>query len=433
MLKILEISAHLFLAISMLNIKVKKERFVMAIIISIITLEITKAVVPEYTVGFFNVSIFAILTTLLFKIPLWKGFVTYLATGLLIAITDITLVFISMIILGAKTLEETILINNTYTVLSLVLSLIVCLIGIIIRYTKRLKQLTEDNNKELKKLSLLMNNGITFLLLLPNLIMLSYYYDKKTLPFGILFINICSIIILFFVNMHNTNTTIKLAKSEQDLIAQKNYSRSQQDLIDGLRTFKHDYSNTLQTMYGYVQFNKMEELKKMFTQVLDETKAITTLDRLNPNTIKDPGLFAILNGKYQTAKDKHIKMEIEIFGDIEKSSMEIFDLTRVLGILLDNAIDAAKESKKKKIKFLLSERRDAIDIEISNTYFGKKIDLEKIKQKGVSSKGRDRGLGLYKVEEIVNKYESVRNDTIIEGQMFVQILQIDKVPELVNV
>ena len=58
-----------------------------------------------------------------------------------------------------------------------------------------------------------------------------------------------------------------------------------------------------------MDINKIDKLKEMFGQVLDETKAITTLDKLNPNTIKDPGLFGILTGKYQKAKDSKIKME----------------------------------------------------------------------------------------------------------------------------
>ena len=165
----------------------------------------------------------------------------------------------------------------------------------------------------------------------------------------------------------------------------------------------------------------------MFEQVLDETKAITTLDKLNPNTIKDPGLFGILSGKYQKAKENNLKMEVEIFGDIEGIDIEIFDLTRILGILLDNAIEAANKSRKRRVTFTLTEMKNEVSFEITNTFIEKNIDLNKIKEKDVSSKGKNRGLGLYKVEEIVNKYSSVRNITQVEGDTFVQVLTISKV------
>jgi len=353
---------------------------------------------------------------------------SWLITGVICAIVDCIVSYSMLAILEVNSFEEIVQNKFYYIPGKLILASVVFVISGFIYYSK----IDKFTSKFHKNLGAFLNIVVTFLLLLPNIIMLIYYHDKKTLPFGMVIINICAIIILFFVNMYNTNNNIKLAKSEQDLIAQQKYSKTQQDLIDGLRTFKHDYSNTLQTMYGYVQYNKIDKLKEMFTQVLDETKAITTLDKLNPNTIKDPGLFGILNGKYQKAKENKIKMEVEIFGEIDGIDIDIFDLTRMLGILLDNAIEAAKNSKKKKLTFMLTERKDEVSFEITNTFFEKNIDVKKIKEKGFSSKGKNRGLGLYKVEEIINKYDSVENTTQIEGDLFIQTLTISKSEILAN-
>jgi len=391
--------------------------------------EVLNLLIPHYLGWAVCVLVGTPLLCILYKEKVHKILLSWLITGIVCSIVDCVVSYSMLVIFEVDNFEEIVQNNAYYIPGKLFVAICMLIIAGFIYYSK----LDNFTSKYHKNLGALLNIVVTFLLLIPNISILVYHHDRMVLPYGVVVINICAIVILFFVNLYNTNNNMKLAKAEQDLIAQQKYSKTQQDLIDGLRTFKHDYSNTLQTMRGYVEYNKIDKLKEMFEQVLDETKAITTLDKLNPNTIKDPGLFGILSGKYQKAKEANLKMEVEIFGDIEGIDIEIFDLTRVLGILLDNAIEAAKNSKKRRITFMLTERKNEVSFEITNSFSGKKIDLDKIKEKGVSSKGKNRGLGLYKVEEIVNKYDSVQNTTQVEKDTFVQILTIAKISVPTNV
>jgi hypothetical protein len=93
---------------------------------------------------------------------------------------------------------------------------------------------------------------------------------------------------------------------------------------------------------------------------------------------------------------------------------------------LDNAIEASCGSKGRKISIVIEEIKERIEIKISNTYSDKLLSVEKIFEKGVLSKGKNRGLGLYKVKEIVNKYPSVELETIADKELFMQKLTILK-------
>ena len=75
---------------------------------------------------------------------------------------------------------------------------------------------------------------------------------------------------------------------------------------------------------------------------------------------------------------------------------------------------------------MINENRGKIEIEISNTYTDKALIVEKIFEKGESSKGKNRGLGLYKAKEIIKKYPGVELKTQVDKELFMQKLIISK-------
>ena len=231
------------------------------------------------------------------------------------------------------------------------------------------------------------------------------------------------------MQLYNTKKGFELVTAEQELVTQKTYNKTLQNLVDGLRTFKHDYNNTLQTMYGYIQLDNMTALREFFEQILDESRAITALDKLNPDLFKNPSLFGLITAKYEYARQNNVNINFEMYGKLENANMQIYDLTRTLGIFLDNAIEASAGSDKKKVNFMVCERKGKVIIEIINSYSETGLKIENISDKGISSKGENRGLGLYKVKEILKKYPAVRHETTASNGMFMQRLTISKIKE----
>ena len=119
-------------------------------------------------------------------------------------------------------------------------------------------------------------------------------------------------------------------------------------------------------------------------------------------------------------------MNFEILGTLENLAINEFELSRILGIFLDNAIEAASSSKERKINFLISELKTKTTIELSNSYSAENLEISEIFEKGVSSKGKDRGLGLFKVKQILSKYPYISLQTISNNNQFLQKLVIPK-------
>ena len=106
--------------------------------------------------------------------------------------------------------------------------------------------------------------------------------------------------------------------------------------------------------------------------------------------------------------------------------MKIYDFTRILGILLDNAIEAANECDKKIIN--VTFRKDIVNdmllIIIQNTYANKDVDTETIFQKGISTKENHSGLGLWKVREILMHNNNLNLFTTKNDEFFTQQFEI---------
>lgn len=112
--------------------------------------------------------------------------------------------------------------------------------------------------------------------------------------------------------------------------------------------------------------------------------------------------------------------------DLRTLKMKIYDFARILGILLDNAIEASKECDKKIINITFREdsKNNRQLIIIENTYKNKKVDTEKIFEKGISEKENHTGLGLWEVRKIIKKNNNVNLFTSKTDTLFSQQLEL---------
>lgn len=104
--------------------------------------------------------------------------------------------------------------------------------------------------------------------------------------------------------------------------------------------------------------------------------------------------------------------------------MKGVDLVRIIGILLDNAIEACQECENPSIGFSIMKINRDITFIIKNTYIKHDIDYSKLGSIGISSKGERRGAGLYNIKTITNDYDNVIMDTEYEAGYFTQLLEI---------
>ena len=276
-----------------------------------------------------------------------------------------------------------------------------------------------------KNKKILLINIIFAIVILFMQMYLGVYYTSN-FPFAIVMINVFSLISYFFLNIYSMVKTMKLEKTQSDLEQEKLYNKTLQILHDNIRAFKHDFSNIIAGIGGYIETNDIDGLKKYYKQLLKDCNQVNNLSSLSPDAINNPAVYTVLANKYYKADELGIKITLESFIDFNHLYMEIYEFTRILGILMDNAIEAASECDEKIINVTirndLKQNRQLLIIE--NTYKNKDINLEKIYEKGFSTKPKNTGLGLWEVNKIIKRHKNLARFTTKTDQFFKQQIEI---------
>ncbi len=277
-----------------------------------------------------------------------------------------------------------------------------------------------DNINSHTKRLILFNTILSIIIIASQFFLLAYYNDK--LPLLMSLVNISSLLAYFVISISMIIKTTQLEISEQNLQETRLYNKTLSILYDNMRAFKHDFSNILTGIGGYIYTEDLEGLKKYYSDLLSDCQTTNNLSALNPDTINNPSIYNLLATKYHTADEFGIKINLEIFLDLNKLNIKTYDFTRIIGILMDNAIEATKECDEKIINVIIrnEQNKNRQVVIIENTYKNKDVNLDLIFNKGVTSKPGNTGLGLWKVREILKKNENLNLYTTKNDKYFSQ-------------
>lgn len=233
-------------------------------------------------------------------------------------------------------------------------------------------------------------------------------------------------LIYFFALLNSIFKSCKIQDLSNNLKKSSSHNRYLQELYDNTRAFKHDFGNIVQAIGGYIDKNDMDGLKIYYSQLFGDFEKLNNLCSLSPEVINNSAIYQIISSKYNKASKLGIDFCIDVFLDLNTLNMKIYEFSRVLGILLDNAIEAASECNKKVIHVELRKdsKRNRKLLIVENTYNNTNIDTERIFEKGFSSKAHNTGLGLWEVRQILNKNNNLNLYTHINDNMFIQQLEI---------
>ena len=192
-----------------------------------------------------------------------------------------------------------------------------------------------------------------------------------------------------------------------------------------MSAFKHDFSNIITAFGGYIYTKNMDGLEHYYDKIVDECHINNNLSTLNPKIINNPAVYNILAAKYYKADELGITINLQIFINLNALKIDVYDFCRMLGILLDNAIEASNQCDEKVINIEIADIkvRKYQSIIIENTYSNKDVDLNKINEKGYTSKTENtgaHGIGLWQISKIIKKYNNVILDTTKNDKYFKQ-------------
>lgn len=239
-----------------------------------------------------------------------------------------------------------------------------------------------------------------------------------------------NIILLIVCHIISIKSIISILEIEKDINRIKDLEGSNDRLIknyDNISSFKHDFDNIMQGIGGYITNKDLEGLNKMYKDIICECKDIENIKSFNKEVVNNPAVYNLINNKYLEAKKLDVKLKLEIYIDLNTLRIKTYELCRILGILIDNAIEASKECDEKmvSIKFIQDNYNNRNLIIIENTCKNYLIDINKIKQKGFTTKKNKlfHGIGLWKVNQIIKKNENLRLYTS-RDKLFKQQLEI---------
>lgn len=201
------------------------------------------------------------------------------------------------------------------------------------------------------------------------------------------------------------------------------------ELVDHIRIKQHGFKNhitaILSSHYTYKTYERLVEVQEEYcNRLLQENKYNNLLQ------VGDKVLVGFLYEKFQEIEADGVAVRYEINTIIKDYSISTYHLIEMLGILLDNATEAVKHTEMKNIVFKISESNDIYLFSISNiSEYVPYSEIEKWFIKGASSKGRDRGLGLYHIKNLCRELNCniyCRNKEIEEDNWIEFGLEISK-------
>lgn len=196
------------------------------------------------------------------------------------------------------------------------------------------------------------------------------------------------------------------------------------NIHDDLRAFKHDFHNIIQAIGGYITNRDLDGLQQYYSDILMECKILNNHFKLNSDLINNPAIYNILANKYYIAHSNNIEINLEVLLDLNELNIKIYEFTRILGILLDNAIEASKECQKRSINIVFTKDKYKQMLVIENTYDNKEISIDKIFEKNYTTKPNNTGLGLWEVRKILSKHSHLNLHTTKNNDYFSQQLEI---------
>lgn len=255
----------------------------------------------------------------------------------------------------------------------------------------------------------------------------SNFYENVKSNIVLFLVFLLLLVISFFITLYLAFQRYKLKKREEELRNFETYVASIEDINRDMRKFKHDYVNMLTSLKTYIDDKNYEGLH---TYYYDHILKMDAREQLNEqalmmlNNLKIDSLKGLLTTKILQAQSRQVAFYVEVVEEITDIPIDPISLNRMVGILLDNAIEAAGEAESKEVRVALIRMGGAVLLVVNNTYnAAQDLQVHELFQEGFSTKGKNRGLGLSTLREMKEQFPNVNLRTKVYSPYFIQELE----------
>lgn len=341
-------------------------------------------------------------------------------TEVLLSISEILISFF-LVMFGINSVD----IVNNY-VYNLLVNILVSLLSVLLITIPFVNKIVNNTLNLFEKKRKLMNYFYIILIVIYLIVSKNglEFILKSNYYINILFM--LGVVAIIIIILNNESKYDNLKEQNKQML---NYVTKYEKIITEQGKTNHEFKNQLMVIRGYAQMHSDKIIDYIDEIVEDSNKAGSSYLISQLNNFPDGGIKGLLYYKLSIMEDENIKYSINVEKGVKTklktlSTNNYKNITKILGVLLDNAIDASKKSKHKKINISVIKDNKNIIFKIYNTYKGK-IDIEK-GGTGYTSKGKGHGYGLRLVKDIINEDKLFNISHNLEDNYFVSSLYIKK-------
>lgn len=221
---------------------------------------------------------------------------------------------------------------------------------------------------------------------------------------------------------------VRKMQLQQEVIAQQRlYEQDLEMIRREVRAFRHDYKNLLAGLSQQAGAGELEELRRTLAE-LDNGFDLRLGAKIQTSTqignLQIPEVRSLLLSKLAAMQEKGVECRLEVLYPVVAVDMDVWDYVRCLGILIDNAYEAALDADQPWVEIVLLAQEGRVFLRVSNPY-ANKIEPGKMWNDGWSTKGAGRGLGLPSYQCILKSHPNASPCTSWENGLFVQALTVE--------
>ncbi len=381
------------------------------------------AIVHYLNYSFISLMLNFIINTLtykgIFKVSLEEAVVQTGILTMYLLIFDTIFVIIQINAIPLKVVQNNILVYLISNILVVLMTYLSIQISFIYKRLRKFYQVLVNKDLRLNMIFIILiiitACGILYSFIINNKFNLRFYTDLTV---------IASLLIIGIIFIKNKDVYNKLS-SEYDILLSS--VQNFEDWIEKEQYLRHEYKNQLAILYG---ISSEKEVKNKIQEIIDQNLDINNDVVKQLSMLPRGDLKGILHYKTIVAQKHKIKLTVDVSiqdnGIINKlDKKEINTLAKLIGIFYDNAIEAAAESKKRIVLLEIYELKGRVNFVISNT-FKKNSIINSQHERGISSKGKGRGNGLYFANKILNKNKWIIEKNEIIDNYYVETITVIK-------
>lgn len=419
---LLILTLYIFGRIVILN---RRHKNIMIDILIVIIFSILSFFMYKYTSGtiktILTCILYSALLVSLFDIKLSKSIFTSILYIIILVIPALLMLIILIYILGVSKEYYYSVIASNLIGNALVIPMMIVITLILRKPLRRLINYKLSENKKIVVISIL---AVIFTAVFFYKFAAGYKMNQDVLIYLIaMFAFIIILFTLFRQRMDNENVS---KKYDELLEVMKSYESD----IEDQRTLRHETKNEFATIKCKLQDKEDNKtiIEYIDSVIGDKGKANGT-NYSKFKYLPSNGLKGFFYYKCTEAEKKGISVSVNISKQIENSFLkdietkDFKDLARIIGVYLDNAIEASSTSEDKKLGIEMYLIKEKIEIIITNT-FNNEINLDKIGKESFSTKGKHRGHGLLLVKKILSENNRFEAKKEIRGNIYIQSLKI---------